>query len=393
MRLPYPVYDADHHFYDPADSITRHLPQKWKKDFQFVTVEGRTRLAIGGQISSYIPNPTFDRVAAPGSHLKYYRAENQEGLSLREMQGPAIEPPPSFRTRDARLHAMDEFGIDGALVFPNLFSVIESRMAHDHGLMYAVAHSLNEYIHEEWGFSRDGRLYAVPVISLADIDAAVAELDLLLARGARSVALNPGPVPGYRGWRSPGDPAFDPFWARINEAKIFVSLHASDSPYSAIANMWTGGREWTPFAPDPMTNCVRTIDRVISDTVAALICHGVFDRHPQVRIAAIENGAFWVEPLIKVLNHTYGQMPQCFRQHPVAALRRHIYVAPFNEDSFADLARHMDVSRILFGSDWPHPEGVAQPLDMLEELVSFDQTAKARIMGANLKGLLDGARD
>jgi predicted TIM-barrel fold metal-dependent hydrolase len=266
-------------------------------------------------------------------------------------------------------------------------------MAYDHDLMFAVAHSLNEYIHEEWGFARDGRIWAAPVISLADIDAAVAELDLLLERGARCVAMNPSPVPGYRGYRSPGDPAFDPFWARINEARIFVALHASDTPYSAFANMWTGGREWTPFKPDPFTNCVRTIDRAISDTVSALICHGVFDRHPEVRIAAIENGAFWVEPLIKTLHHVYGQMPQSFSRHPVETFRQHIYVAPFNEDSFSELARHMDTSRILFGSDWPHPEGVARPLDMLDELTGLDDAAKARIMGANLKGLLDGARD
>jgi hypothetical protein len=81
----------------PADAFMRHLPKKYSKALQFVTVNGRQKLAIGGQISDYIPNPTFDVVAAPGAHLKYYRGENTEGLSLREITGPAIEATPSFR--------------------------------------------------------------------------------------------------------------------------------------------------------------------------------------------------------------------------------------------------------------------------------------------------------
>jgi hypothetical protein len=46
--LPYPVYDADNHFYESADAITRHLPKKYAKVLQFVQVNGRTKLAIGG---------------------------------------------------------------------------------------------------------------------------------------------------------------------------------------------------------------------------------------------------------------------------------------------------------------------------------------------------------
>lgn len=393
LDFPFPVYDADNHFYDPEDSITRHLPDRWKNDFQFVTVNGKRRLAIGGKISNYIPNPTFDRVAAPGSHLKYYKAQNPEGRTLREIGGDPITPLPSFRTRDARLKAMDEFHLHAALIFPNLFSIIETRMAYDHDFLFAAAHSLNQYIDEEWGFSRDGRIYTAPVISLADVDAAVRELDWLLARGTRTVMLSPSPVPGYRGSRSPGSPEFDPFWARVNEAGIFVSIHASDTPYLQMATMWTGGAEWTPFKPDPFTNCVRIIDRAISDTVSALICHGVFDRHPNVRVAAIENGAFWVEPLIKTLAHVHGQMPQSFTQHPVETFRRHVFIAPFNEDSVAELAQHIGADRVLFGSDWPHPEGLASPRDFDEEVSSFSLADKEKIMSSNLKGLLEGARD
>jgi predicted TIM-barrel fold metal-dependent hydrolase len=391
--LPYPVYDADNHFYEPADAITRHLPKKWAKALQFVTVNGRTKLAIGGQISDYIPNPTFDVVAAPGAHLKYYRGENPEGLSMRELTGAPIRSTEAFRNGAARLEVMDRQGLHAALVFPTLFSAIERRMSHDHELLGAALHSLNQWTSEEWGFDRRGRIFATPIISLADIGGAVKELDWALANGARAICIRPAPVPGYRGSRSPGFPEFDPFWARVNEAKIFVALHASDSGYDAITQMWVGGQEWKPFEPDPFSNCLRIIDRAISDTVSALICHGVFDRHPEIRIAAVENGAFWVDGLIKTLDHVYRQMPQHFKKHPVEAFRRHVFVAPFNEDSVSDLAALIGVDRVLFGSDWPHPEGVTEPLDFLRELLDFGPADQEKIMSANLKGLLEGARD
>lgn len=391
--LPYPVYDADNHYYESADAFTRHLPKKWAKTFQFVTVNGRVKLAIGGQISDYIPNPTFDVVAAPGAHLKYYRGENAAGLSLREITGAPIRATEAFRNGAARLEVMDQQGLHASLLFPTLCSAIERRMSYDHELLGAALHSLNQWTAEEWGFDRQGRIFATPVISLADIDWAVKELEWALANGARAVLMRPAPVPGYRGSRSPGFREFDPFWARVNEAKIFVVLHASDSGYDMLTQMWVGGSEWTPFEPDPFSNCLRIIDRAISDTVSALICHGVFDRHPDMRIAAIENGAFWVDPLIKTLDHVYRQMPQHFKHHPVETFRRHVFVAPFNEDSVSDLAAQIGVDRVLFGSDWPHPEGVVEPLDFLRELLDFGPADQQKIMSTNLKGLLEGARD
>ena len=101
-----------------------------------VTVDGRKKLAIGGKISQYIPNPTFERVAAPGAHLEFYRARNPEGRSLREIQGKAISPPDEFRRGEKRLAVMDRHGVHAALFFPTLFSAIENRMSYDHGLLH-----------------------------------------------------------------------------------------------------------------------------------------------------------------------------------------------------------------------------------------------------------------
>ena len=68
VALPYPVYDADHHLYEPEEAFMRHLPKEFQEDFYFVKKGKRTKLVINGMLSEYIPNPTFEVVAAPGTH-------------------------------------------------------------------------------------------------------------------------------------------------------------------------------------------------------------------------------------------------------------------------------------------------------------------------------------
>jgi predicted TIM-barrel fold metal-dependent hydrolase len=386
--LGYPVYDADNHLYETEEAMTAHLPKKWKREFQYVEVNGRKKLAIGGMISDYIPNPTFEVVAPPGSHEKWYRATNHEGLTLRELSGNPIRCPEAYRSGEARLELMDQQGIHATLMFPTLASAVEERMNYDHELMNAVIHSLNEWMYERWGFHTDERLFTVPFVTLMDVDLAVKELEWALDRGARTVGLRPAPVPGYRGSRSPGFEEFDPFWARVNEAGVFVSMHASDSGYDRFSRLWQGGSEFLPFQPDPFRMCLGLASRAISDSLAALVCHGVFQRHPKVRVASIENGSKWVKGLVDTFHHVYGQMPKEFPEHPVETLRKHVSVAPFYEEAILDLADLIGVDNILFGSDYPHPEGLASPVDFIHELEGFTPEDQRRIMSTNLQSLL-----
>ncbi|OOK74902.1 hypothetical protein BZL29_4190 [Mycobacterium kansasii] len=64
--LSYPLFDADNHLYETEESLTKYLPQQYRNVIQYVQVKGRTKIAIRGQISDYIPNPTFEVVARPG---------------------------------------------------------------------------------------------------------------------------------------------------------------------------------------------------------------------------------------------------------------------------------------------------------------------------------------
>ena len=62
-------------------------------------------------------------------------------------------------------------------------------------------------------------------------------------------------------------------------------------------------------------------------------------------------------------------------------------MTPYPEESVAELARHLPASRILFGSDWPHGEGFAHPLDFFDNLDSFDDADVTRMMRENGRAL------
>jgi predicted TIM-barrel fold metal-dependent hydrolase len=385
------VYDADNHLYEPEEAFTRHLPKKYQRDFYFVDVEGRRKLVINGRLSEFIPNPTFAVVAAPGTHEVWHRARNTDGKSLRELTGKPIRPPEFWRSGDGRIRMLDQQGLHAALVFPTLASVIEERIGPRGDVAAALFHALNQWTVDEWGFARENRLYSVPFISLSNVNTAIQELDFVLEHGARVVNIRPAPVPDIRGSRSFGFEEYDPFWARVADAGIFVCLHGSDSGYDRITNWWSGVEsEQLAFENSPFKAVVDLIGRAISDSLAALICHGVFDRHPKVKVASVENGATWVGPLLQRLDHAYGQMPRSFKVHPRELFHRHVYVAPFYEDDMNELRRLIPIERILFGSDYPHPEGVAEPLQYLEEFKEFKPNEIEQIFSANLKQLLEG---
>jgi predicted TIM-barrel fold metal-dependent hydrolase len=43
---------------------------------------------------------------------------------------------------------------------------------------------------------------------------------------------------------------------------------------------------------------------------------------------------------------------------------------------------------VLLGSDWPHPEGIAQPSDYLADVAGFPPDDQRRIMRENLRELV-----
>ena len=103
----------------------------------------------------------------------------------------------------------------------------------------------------------------------------------------------------------------------------------------------------------------------------------------------IENGSSWVEPLLKNLADTYKKMPQDFPEDPVTVFKRNIHISPFWEEDLPALADLIGDDHVLFGSDFPHPEGLADPASYVDgaRRASPEETVR-KIMGGNLARLM-----
>jgi predicted TIM-barrel fold metal-dependent hydrolase len=297
---------------------------------------------------------------------------------------------PAYREPAPRIELMNEQGIDRALMFPTLASLLEERMRDDPELTHAVIHSLNQWLHETWSFNYQDRIFTTPVITLPIVERAIEELEWVVERGARAVLIRPAPVPGHRGPRSFGLPEFDPFWKKVVEAGVLVTMHSSDSGYDRFANEWSGNDgEMLPFQPQAFR--MLWAWRPVEDAVSALVCHGALSQFPQLKVAVIENGSSWTEPLLNRLADTYKKMPQEFLEDPVEVIKRQIYISPFWEEDLGALAELIGVDQVLFGSDYPHPEGLADPASYMNQLSGLPDESVRKIMGGNLAQLMNVA--
>ena len=120
-----------------------------------------------------------------------------------------------------------------------------------------------------------------------------------------------------------------------------------------------------------------------------MTCHGLLTRFPTLRIAFIENGADWVIPVLDHLEDLYRKMPQAFAESPVDAFKRNVYISPFHEDNIERLVGVLGADHLLFGSDYPHPEGLAEPLSDIDHLPQgLPEEDVAKIMGGNLARIM-----
>jgi predicted TIM-barrel fold metal-dependent hydrolase len=388
-RPEFPIFDADNHFYETRDALTKYLPASRAGAIDYVDVGGRTKIVVRGHISEYIPNPTFDRIGRPGAQEQYFKYGNPEGKTQRELIGPGIDCPPALRSGYERLALMDEQGLDYAMVMPTLVSLVEERMRDDPDMCADVIHAFNRWMVDEWPFALDGRLFATPYITPGLVDRAVAELDWLVEHGVKAVLMRPAPAWGYRGPRSLALEEFDPFWKRIEETGTVVALHVSDSGYDRYYNEWQGvEQEMAHFGKiSPFNHTMRFSHRPIEDTVTSLICHGALWRFPGVKITLIENGGYWVGGLLDELDKAYGRMPQEYDMKPSDTFKRNIWVQVNHEEDPRPVIDAIGVDRVLFGSDYPHVEGLAEPLSFLDNLDGLADDDQRKIMGGNMMDL------
>jgi predicted TIM-barrel fold metal-dependent hydrolase len=395
-ELPYPTFDADNHLYENRDALTKFLPREWSGIIKYVEVDGRTKLAIRDRISNYIPNPTFGKVAVPGGAgydvTKGGRGFGEGGKGVGFTKLVAMPGIDAFFDPEPRLELMKEMGIDRTLLWPTLASAIEERLADDPDAACAVIHALNEWMHEHWSYVYSDAIYATPIISLAVLDRAMEELELIHERGAKVFLIRVAPVPTWRGRKSFALPDFDPFWERVQELDLTVGMHSGDPGYHRYVNEWEGlgdqemsiDRHARKASP-AFLKLMSEKDSLI-DAMASIIGHGLATRFPRLRFLPVEFGSTWIRPFYAKLQRAWEQAPVLFDENPVEVFNRNVWVHAFHEpDPKGLIDLGIPVDHIMFGSDFPHPEGMADPLAYSEVVADLPLEQQAWIMGGSLE--------
>jgi predicted TIM-barrel fold metal-dependent hydrolase len=384
------LMDVDQHYCEPQDAFTRYLDPKFARVVQWAEVRGRKQLLVGEKIVHAGIHPAHEMTPKPGTLSNYFKGGNQEGKSIRELMGDLEPARPEYFDRALRVAKLDSQGVATAVINPQTGLVIEEVLKDAPAALYAIFDAYHRWLDEDWGFARDSRIICPAAVTLVDPVLAEKQLQWLLEHDVKVIMFRPGPVVGPTGSRTPADPIYDRFWSMAEEAGVVAAYHVADGNSTEYARQWGDGEQMN-FAN--LFNKFSSIlslqmERPILDTMASLIAHGLFDRHPRLKVATIELGSGWVPELLRRLRIVYGQMPQAFAHDPVEQFHEHVWVTPFQEENMARLASVMRPERILFGSDWPHPEGVAEPASLLNEFASLPAEQQRMITQDNAKELL-----
>ena len=368
MENPPRIFDCDNHYYEAPDAFIRHVPSGMRpRCVQWAEVDGRQRHVVAGKLDFSVGNPLFDPVGPAGSLHEYYRGNPAGVPAAEQMRGNLVAQPACYREPTARLATMDEQGVDATWLFPTLGVLYEELVKDDCEAVCALFGGFNRWLAEDWGFVFEDRIFCAPYISLADPEWACRELEWALSLDARIFVMRPAATRTREGDRPPGDPVFDPFWSRVHESGITAVIHTGNSGYSTNGYSTEGfGRASIGMSPRPSVKNL-ALGRAASDYLFSLGCDLFFERFPNVRLASIENGSGFLGDLFHHLEQAKGRNPWHFKEDPVDLMRDRVYMSPFWEDDLEDVLERMGPEQVIFGSDWPHMEGLAEPRNVLTQ--------------------------
>jgi predicted TIM-barrel fold metal-dependent hydrolase len=390
--LPYRVMDADNHFYEPPGILEPYLERRF-----------HDRVAI-----DYAPGKEAE-------HNARIRADQEQQRRLESVPGSALGKGNVFRDRSAeererivqefralegsyqdrarRIEVMDAQGIETAIMFPTGVGVgIWSNNWTDPEANIANVRAYNRWVDDTWGFAEDARIITPAAVGLLDLEAGLAEVDRCVAAGARTVLLPPGPL--YD--RAPGDPYYDGLWARLEESGVRAVIHLGYTQYQAA------GRS---FGYDPDTHYFDGFDafqwlnywgdRPIMETISSLVFDNLFTRFPRLRIGIIEHGAVYLPYLLKKMDHAFlmGKPTRhgSLDRRPSEIFQEHFVVAPYPEENVDRILEVVGSDCLVFGSDFPHPEGLPDPVSYVRQLEHLSEETQRAIMRENLVRFLGAA--
>ena len=317
--------DADGHVMEPESMWPEYLDAAFhtKAPRRVLDNQGRSRQVIADEFMEFIPQDAA-WASGPGPH-------------------PRGGDDPKGRLAD-----MDLEGIERTLLFPTTGLYFAG--LRDVRAQVALCRAYNDWLSDYCAADRR-RLLGVAVVSQTDITEGIAEARRAVSQlGFRGVMLRPNPIEG----RNLDDPSYDPLWAVLQELGVPAAIHEGTTQ-----NMVQSGRDrFSNFAFRHA--CSHPHEQQMA--CLSLICGGVLERNPDLRVVFLESGcgwiAHWLERLDEHLEH-WGHATASLPLEPSEYFARQCFIsADPDEKTIPAMASLVGEDKIVFASDYPHPDGI-----------------------------------
>jgi predicted TIM-barrel fold metal-dependent hydrolase len=311
---------------------------------------------------------------------RYHRRPEETPFEIKHDASPANPHRARALNPGERLKDMDLEGIECGLLFPSagLYLPSVGEVPYAVALCRAYNNWLFDYCRAD-----PKRLLGVGVVPVQDIKAAVNETRrIALELGFKGAFVRPNPVRG----RTLDDPYYDPLYAVLQELGIPLMVHEGSGAYlpTAGAERFPGQWFFTHMVSHPFEQMLACL---------SLICKGVLERFPHLRVVFLESGAGWLPYWLWRMDEHREILPfqvPWLKLKPSEYFRRQCYIScEPDEANLAATVQAVGEDRILFASDYPHwdatfPGATKAILD--NDRIS--PLAKKKIMSENAQELL-----
>ncbi len=368
------VIDSDGHVVEP-DSVWRDYSEPEYKE-QLDQPGGGVQAL--GMMRAY-PG-VFARLETSGEGGHW--AENIGGETWDEESRSKMGRPGGYDPH-ARLLDMDAEGIDAAVLYPtSMLTWVE-----DAALFGAACRAYNNWLRDYCSAAAE-RLYGVGMVPLQDTDAAVAEMRRCVeVLGFKAIMLRPA---AYRGKDKLNHPDYDAFWRGASELSCPIGIHPS--PHGDMPNACSllGLSEGVT---DPLSGLALqqglTNAFDLQMAVGLFVLGGICERHPELKVAFLEGTGGWIVPMLERFDHQFkifGSREQ--RTLPSELFARQCVIS-FDPDevALAFSAEHLGADKVLWASDYPHPDakipGVVKELE--EAVAGLLPESQAEVVGGSAR--------
>jgi len=367
MTRAYNVIDADGHVLEPVDLFERYIEPKYRESAprMVIDTDGKERLLIEGEV--FGSTKGMNVVGAIGS---------RDGEVDEKTVTYADGRPGGFDPHK-RIPDMDLDGIDAVFLYPSvgLFSgaIKEPKLA------AAVCRAYNRWL-ADYCRPYPDRLFGVAMLPMQSIELAIEEMRYARKElGMRAAFLRPNPYNG----RMLHHPDYKPFWNAVEDLDVAIGLHEGAS----------GGMPQVGVDRFALRGAKHIISHTMEMMLAAMsvIWEGVCDRHPKVRIGFMESGGGWIAGWLDRMDRHFddqGFNDSGLSMRPTEIFRRNCWISfePV-EGSLSVLADYIGPHKILWATDYPHPDGFFPGAPkLIADRAELSAETKRQILGGGAKG-------